>query len=43
MDLTLLPRFYERFGDHAVSVVRRVGFLVTGDSLDSRESVGDDF
>ncbi|MDO5645289.1 MAG: phosphate signaling complex protein PhoU [Dermabacter sp.] len=34
VDLTLLARFYERLGDHAVSLVRRVGFLVTGDSLD---------
>lgn len=29
-DLTLLGRFYERIGDHAVSLVRRVGFAVTG-------------
>jgi phosphate transport system protein len=36
MDLTLLARFYERVGDHAVSLVRRVGFLVTGDSIDAR-------
>ncbi len=35
IDLTLLIRFYERIGDHAVSLVRRVGFLVTGDSLDT--------
>ena len=35
IDLTLLIRFYERLGDHAVSLVRRVGFLVTGDSLDT--------
>ncbi|MGO2534703.1 MAG: phosphate signaling complex protein PhoU [Brachybacterium tyrofermentans] len=35
VDLTLLIRFYERIGDHAVSLVRRVGFLVTGDSLDT--------
>lgn len=35
VDLTLLIRFYERLGDHAVSLVRRVGFLVTGDSLDA--------
>lgn len=40
VDLTLLIRFYERIGDHAVSLVRRVGFLVTGDSLDTlHESV----
>lgn len=35
IDLTLLIRFYERIGDHAVSLVRRIGFLVTGDSLDT--------
>ena len=31
VDLTLLGRYYERFADHAVSVARRVTFLVTGD------------
>ncbi len=30
IDLTLLGRYYERYGDHAVSVSRRVYFLVTG-------------
>lgn len=35
VDLTLLGRFYERIGDHAVSIVRRVGFLVTGDAIDT--------
>lgn len=35
VDLTLLGRFYERIGDHAVSIVRRVGFLVTGDAVDT--------
>ncbi|GAB2694786.1 phosphate signaling complex protein PhoU [Thalassiella azotivora] len=30
VDLTLLSRYYERFGDHAVSVAERVEFLVTG-------------
>ena len=35
IDLTLLIRFYDRIGDHAVSLVRRVGFLVTGDSPDT--------
>ena len=29
-DLTLLGRYYERYADHAVSVARRVIFLVTG-------------
>jgi len=27
-----LARFYERFADHAVSVARRVVFLVTGEN-----------
>jgi phosphate transport system protein len=31
VDLTLLSRYYERFADHAVSVARRVVFLVTGE------------
>ena len=31
VDIALLSRYYERFGDHAVTVARRVGFLVTGD------------
>lgn len=41
MDLALLARFYERLGDHAVSVVRRVVFLVTGDSLDPHHPATD--
>jgi phosphate transport system protein len=32
VDVTLLGRFYERFGDHGVSIARRVTYLVTGDS-----------
>ncbi|MFC8193511.1 phosphate signaling complex protein PhoU [Cellulomonas sp. NPDC057328] len=32
VDVTLLGRYYERFGDHAVSVARRVVYLVTGDT-----------
>ena len=31
IDVTLLSRYYERFADHAVSVARRLVFLVTGD------------
>jgi phosphate transport system protein len=31
IDVTLLSRFYERFGDHAVSVARRIIQIVTGD------------
>ena len=30
IDLTLLGRYYERYADHAVSIARRVYFLVTG-------------
>ena len=35
VDVTLLGRFYERFGDHTVVVGRRVIFLVTGEPLSS--------
>lgn len=38
VDVTLLGRFYERFGDHAVSVAHRITYLVTGD-LSVDESV----
>jgi phosphate transport system protein len=31
VDITLLGRYFERFGDHGVSVARRIMFLVTGD------------
>lgn len=31
VDLALLGRYYERFADHAVSVARRVVYLVTGE------------
>lgn len=31
IDLTLLGRYYERYADHAVSIARRVYFLVTGE------------
>ncbi|MBW8172561.1 phosphate signaling complex protein PhoU [Ornithinimicrobium sp. Arc0846-15] len=31
IDATLLSRYYERFGDHAVSVAHRVVYLVTGE------------
>ena len=33
VDVTLFGRFYERFGDHAVVVGRRVIFLVTGEQM----------
>jgi phosphate transport system protein len=31
LDLTLIGRYYERFADHAVSIARRVVYLVTGE------------
>lgn len=31
IDMALLGRYYERIGDHAVSMARRVVFLVTGE------------
>jgi phosphate transport system protein len=31
VDITLVARYYERFADHAVSVARRVVYLVTGE------------
>ncbi|MBS2962319.1 phosphate signaling complex protein PhoU [Actinocrinis puniceicyclus] len=31
IDVTLIGRYYERFADHAVSVARRLIFLVTGE------------
>lgn len=34
LDLALLARFYERFGDHAVSLARRVHQEVTGHRMD---------
>jgi phosphate transport system protein len=32
VDIALLARFYERFGDHAVSVAHHVVYLVTGET-----------
>ncbi|MEU2714258.1 phosphate signaling complex protein PhoU [Streptomyces sp. NPDC007205] len=34
VDVTLVGRYYERFADHAVSVARRMVFLVTGTHAD---------
>ncbi|WP_277912895.1 phosphate signaling complex PhoU family protein, partial [Frankia torreyi] len=31
IDITLCGRYYERYADHAVSVARRVIYLVTGE------------
>ena len=44
VDITLLGRYYERFADHAVSVARRVVYLVTGewDTAQDHEDQEDD-
>jgi len=34
VDVTLVGRYYERFGDHGVSVANRITYLVTGDLAD---------
>lgn len=33
IDITLIGRYYERFADHAVSIARRIVFLVTGERV----------
>ena len=38
IDITLTGRYYERFADHAVSVARRVVYLVTGERYASEAS-----
>ena len=37
VDVTLCARYFERFGDHGVSVARRVVYLVTGAVADGHE------
>lgn len=39
LDVSLLARFFERFGDHAVNVARRVVYLVTGDLDGDRAAI----
>jgi phosphate transport system protein len=39
LDMALLARYYERFGDHAVSVSRRIVYLVTGDHNNERAAI----
>lgn len=36
LDISLLARYFERFGDHAVGVSRRIVYLVTGDVTGER-------
>ena len=33
VDIALLGRYYERIADHAVSLARRVVYLVTGETI----------
>ena len=40
IDATLLSRYYERFGDHGVSIARRVLYLVTGQFSDDHSVPG---
>jgi phosphate transport system protein len=40
VDVTLLGRYYERFADHAVSVAKRVVYLVTGEHADEIQPDG---
>lgn len=42
VDITLLGRYYERYADHAVSIARRVVFLVTGEYDVEAESSHED-
>ena len=37
IDCTLIGRYYERYSDHAVSIARRVYFLVTGEFATARD------
>ncbi|MCG8654369.1 phosphate signaling complex protein PhoU [Yimella sp. NH-Cas1] len=39
VDVTLLSRYYERFGDHAVAVADRIVYLVTGRYGDPNEGL----
>lgn len=39
LDISLLARYFERFGDHAVGVSRRIVYLVTGDHTGERATI----
>ncbi|MFV0633709.1 phosphate signaling complex protein PhoU [Demequina sp.] len=39
LDISLLARYFERFGDHAVGVSRRIVYLVTGDHRGNRPRI----
>lgn len=42
VDLALLARYYERYADHAVSVARRVSYLVTGEWVSESQTNHED-
>lgn len=39
LDVALLARYFERFGDHAVGISRRIVYLVTGDHSGDRAKI----
>jgi phosphate transport system protein len=39
VDIALLGRYYERIADHAVSLARRVVYLVTGETMPALEGI----
>jgi phosphate transport system protein len=39
LNMALLSRYFERFGDHAVGISRRIVYLVTGDHTGERASI----
>lgn len=39
VDATLASRYHERFGDHAVSVAKKVAYLSTGDWVTSTDAI----
>ncbi|AZQ77748.1 phosphate signaling complex protein PhoU [Flaviflexus ciconiae] len=41
IDTVLLARYMERYGDHGVSIARRITFLVTGIHAERNMSIGD--
>lgn len=39
LNMALLARYFERFGDHAVGISRRIVYLVTGDHTGERATI----
>jgi phosphate transport system protein len=38
IDVTLLSRYFERYADHAVSIMRRMVHMITGEPYANTES-----